>query len=173
MSNYQIIGPKPVRMFEVMIPKRIEYFAKLQDILETLFDPQRMRNLPVLRAQFEADGGREQMDRWIDFAAQMFTGYSIYEIDGRFVNPATREKFDERMLVIRILFHDLRLRDALGRDLAAQCEEGVRLLIADRLAMELGSEHEIWVLEYGQPTLTIWQRADESHVRDAGNMEKK
>lgn len=159
MSRYQVIGPKPVRMFEVMIPKKIEYYAKLQDILETLFDPQRMHNLPILRERIAATGGEEGLDQWIEFAAKMFTGYSIYEIDGRFVQPETGEKFDERMLVIRILFHDLRHERAIGGDLAAKCEEGVRLLIADRLASELGSEDEIWVVEFGQPTLTIWQKA--------------
>jgi hypothetical protein len=165
MESYAIVGPKPVRMFEVMIPKKIEYFAKLQDILETLFDPQRMRGLPFLQQALKEAG--VDLEEWVEFASRMFTGYSIYEIDGRFVHPTSRAKFDERMLVIRIIFHDLRMRSGLGGDLAVRSEQAVRLLIADRLAVELGSEDEIWVLEYGEPALTIWQRTPQSG-RDGG-----
>lgn len=162
MGRYKVSAAKPVRMFEVMVPKKIEYYAKLQDVLETLFEPEDIRNVPNIEtelAELDASASIEEYVRW---AGILFTGYSIYEIDGRFVHPVTRQRFDERMLVIRIIFHDRRLEADMGGDLSDMSEKAVGLLIANRLAEELGTESEIWVLEYGGASIRIWQRGTES-----------
>ena len=78
--------------------------------------------------------------------------------ENTFVVRVARERFDERMLVIRIIFHDRRTEDQLGQDLAAMSEKAVALLIANRLAEELGTEKELWVLEYEAARLRIWER---------------
>ncbi len=38
MSEYQLEGPKPARMYEVILPKKLGYFGKVQEVLEDLFD---------------------------------------------------------------------------------------------------------------------------------------
>ena len=37
MANYRFEGPKPARMYEVILPKKIGYFGKIQEVLEDLF----------------------------------------------------------------------------------------------------------------------------------------
>ena len=38
MADYQLEGPKPARMYEVILPKKLGYFGKVQEVLEDLFD---------------------------------------------------------------------------------------------------------------------------------------
>lgn len=158
MGNYRVTPAKPVRMFEVMVPKKIEYYAKLQDVLETLFEPEEIRRVPNVEHELHELDPSATLDDYVQWAGLLFTGYSIYEIDGRFVHPVTRARFDERMLVIRIIFHDRRRQADMGPDLAAMSEKAVGLLIANRLAEELGTESELWVLEYGDAAIRIWQK---------------
>ena len=47
MSEYQLEGPKPARMYEVILPKKLGYFGKVQEVLEDLFDEQAIRGHPV------------------------------------------------------------------------------------------------------------------------------
>lgn len=158
MGRYRVTPAKPVRVFEVMIPKRIEYFAKLQDVLETLFEPEEIRRVPNIEEELAELDGNTTVEELTAWAKLLFTGYSIFEIDGRFVHPVTRERFDERMLVIRIVFHDRRQEAGMGPDLSAMSEQAVAVLIANRLAEELGTEKELWVLEYRDASLRIWER---------------
>ena len=37
MSDYHLEGPKPARMYEVILPKKLGYFGKVQEVLEDLF----------------------------------------------------------------------------------------------------------------------------------------
>ena len=37
MPRYALEGPKPARVYEVILPKKLNYYAKLQEVLETLF----------------------------------------------------------------------------------------------------------------------------------------
>lgn len=158
MPQYRVSAAKPIRIFEVMLPKKIEYFGKLQDVLETLFEPDGIRRVPNIEREIRELDPSASVEDYIQWAGLLFTGYSIYEIDGRFVHPVTRERSDERMLVIRIIFHDRRSDESLGGDLAAMSEKAVGVLIANRLAEELGTEKEIWVLEYSDARLRIWER---------------
>ena len=38
MAGYQLEGPKAARMYEVILPKKLGYFGKVQEVLEDLFD---------------------------------------------------------------------------------------------------------------------------------------
>ncbi len=159
MGKYRVTPAKPVRIFEVMVPKKIEYFAKLQDVLETLFDPEEIRRVPNIQAELALLDPAASVEDYVRWAGILFTGYSILEMDGRYVHPVTRQRFDERMLVIRLIFHDRGLEADLGPEVAAMSEKAVGLLIANRLAEELGTESELWVLDYGEAHLRIWQRS--------------
>ena len=49
MSDYQLEGPKPARMYEVILPKKLGYFGKVQEVLEDLFDEQAIRAIPFVK----------------------------------------------------------------------------------------------------------------------------
>ena len=36
MADYHLEGPKPARIYEVILPKKLGYFGKIQEVLEDL-----------------------------------------------------------------------------------------------------------------------------------------
>ena len=49
MADYQLEGPKPARMYEVILPKKLGYFGKVQEVLEDLFDERAIRAIPFVK----------------------------------------------------------------------------------------------------------------------------
>ena len=49
MANYRLEGPKEARMYEVILPKKLNYFGKVQQVLEELFDEEAIRAVPFIR----------------------------------------------------------------------------------------------------------------------------
>jgi hypothetical protein len=167
MADYHLEGPKPARIYEVILPKKLRYFGKIQEVLEDLFSEQAIRNVPFVReaiarrhrqeASFDEEG-------WIKTLCQASRGYSIYEMDGRYLSP--QGPVDERVLVIRFIFHNPVEAPDPRTDFLAASLEVVNHLVAQRFAHELGVEEEIWFVEYHSPRLAIWRReAGESTAR--------
>jgi len=158
MASYKLEGPKPARMYEVILPKKLGYFGKVQEVLEDLFDEQAIRMIPFVRASI-ADRRKDQNfdeDAWIKTLCQASRGYSIYEMDGRYLSR--NGPIDERVLVIRFIFHNPGETSDSGTDFLSASMAVVNHLVAHRFAQELGVEEEIWFLEYNQPQLSIWRR---------------
>ena len=161
MAGYKLEGPKPARMYEVILPKKIGYFGKVQEVLEDLFNEEAIRAIPFVRKSIararKQDPGFDE-DAWVRTLCRASRGYSIYEMDGRYLSPAG--PVDERVLVIRFIFHNPG-EDALANprtDFLAASLEVVNHLVAHRFAAELGVEEEIWFLEYNHPQLAIWKK---------------
>lgn len=167
MSDYHLIGPEPARMYEVILPKKLGYFGKVQEVLEDLFDEDAIRAVPFVRRSIERNRRRDASfdeDRWVKTLCAASRGYSIYEMDGRYLSA--NGPIDERVLVIRFIFHNPR-RAANGPvDLMTASLEVVNHLVAHRFAEELGVEEEIWFLEYSHPQLAIWRKGPESGEED-------
>ncbi|AMV38665.1 hypothetical protein [Planctomyces sp. SH-PL62] len=166
MADYRLEGPKPARMYEVILPKKIGYFGKIQEVLEDLFDERAIRKIPFVR-QSIARGRKEagfDEDRWIKTLCKASRGYSIYEMDGRFLSASG--PIDERVIVIRFIFHNPSGETNGGTDFLGVSLEVVNHLVARRFAQELGVEEEIWFVEYSHPQLSIWRRS--SADADAG-----
>lgn len=162
MADYQLEGPKPARMYEVILPKKLGYFGKVQEVLEDLFDEGAIRQIPFVRRSIErhrrADPTFDE-DLWVRTLCQASRGYSIYEMDGRYLSPTG--PVDERVLVIRFIFHNPGGDAAAGApatDFLAASLEVVNHLVAHRFAEELGVEEQIWFLEYTNPRLAIWKK---------------
>ncbi|HZW34051.1 MAG TPA: hypothetical protein VFF52_25230 [Isosphaeraceae bacterium] len=159
MVDYRLEGPKPARMYEVILPKKLGYFGKVQEVLEDLFNEAAIRAIPFVR---ESIARRRQQDpafdeeTWIKTLCQASRGYSIYEMDGRYLAP--QGPVDERVLVIRFIFHNSGETPDARTDFLAASLEVVNHLVAHRFAEELGVEEEIWFLEYPAPSLAIWRR---------------
>jgi hypothetical protein len=159
MADYHLEGPKPARIYEVILPKKLGYFGKIQEVLEDLFNEQAIRNIPFVR---QAMARRHQQDasfdeeNWIRTLCQASRGYSIYEMDGRYLSP--HGPVDERVLVIRFIFHNAGQTPGPRTDILEASLEVVNHLVAQRFAHELGVEEEIWFVEYHSPRLAIWRK---------------
>ncbi len=162
MAGYRLEGPKPARMYEVILPKKLGYFGKVQEVLEDLFDEAAIRRIPFVRRLISKNKRHDKAfdeEAWIKTLCSASRGYSIYEMDGRYLSP--QGPVDERVLVIRFIFHDP--GEAGAYDFLSASLEVVNYLVAQRFAEELGVEEEIWFLEYDRPLLSIWRKdADES-----------
>lgn len=162
MPDYRLEGPKPARMYEVILPKKIGYFGKVQEVLEDLFDEAAIRAIPFVTSSIAEGRARDpefDEDRWVKTLFRASRGYSIYEMDGRYLSPTG--PVDERVLVIRFIFHNHgvdSLWETGGVDFLDASLEVVNHLVAHRFAEELGVEEEIWFLEYPQPRLAIWRK---------------
>lgn len=154
--GYDVSEWKPALLFEAMLPKKIEYYAKLQEVLESLFDPVKIGKINLIVDYFEGNGGQVAMDAWCRSAAQLFSGYSIYEVDGRFVGES-RKPFDERVLVIRIIFHDPATLNGIDEEAKRAAITAIEILIGFRLSAELGTEEEIWVTQQ-EIRLKVWKK---------------
>ena len=162
MPEYRLEGPKPARMYEVILPKKIGYFGKVQEVLEDLFNEEAIRAVPFVRDSIlkhrERNSGFDE-DAWIRTLCRASRGYSIYEMDGRYLSPTG--PVDERVLVIRFIFHNPgqgAAPDDGKNDFLDASLEVVNHLVAHRFAQELGVEDEIWFLEYSNPRLAIWMK---------------
>lgn len=162
MAGYRLEGPMPVRMYEVILPKKLGYFGKVEEVLEDLFDERKIRAIPFVKksiAQSRRKSASFDEDAWIRTLCRASRGYSIYEMDGRYLSPAG--PVDERVLVIRFIFHNPEPSADSRFDFLAASQEVVHYLVAQRFAEELGVEEEIWFLEYASPKLAIWRKSEE------------
>ncbi len=161
--DYKLHGPMPARMYEVILPKKLGYFGKVQEVLEDLFNEDAIRAVPFIQNSIK-ERRRQSSDfdeeSWVKTLCQASRGYSIYEMDGRYLSP--EGPVDERVLVIRFIFHNPTGPADPRTDFLASSLEVVNYLVAHRLAEELGVEEEIWFLEYHQPQLAIWRKENNS-----------
>src|SRR3954469_25169408 len=159
MARYSLEGPKPARMYEVILPKKLGYFGKVQEVLEDLFREEAIRAIPFVKETIADNRRRDRAfdeESWIRTLGRASRGYSIYEMDGRFLSP--QGPVDERVLVLRFIFHNPGGPAAPRTDFLAVSLEVVNHLVAHRFAEELGVEEEIWFLEYTHPRLAIWRK---------------
>ncbi len=178
MADYTLEGPKPARMYEVILPKKIGYFGKVQEVLEDLFDETAIRAIPFVKDSIARNRrlvpGFDE-DDWVKTLTRASRGYSIYEMDGRYLSPTG--PVDERVLVIRFIFHN---PQAVGEshaspqtDFLAASLEVVNHLVAHRFAAELGVEEEIWILEYAHTHLAIWRKHGVEGVPRGGKISEE
>ena len=161
-TRYSLVGPKPVRMYEVILPKKLGYFGKIQEVLEDLFSEEAIRGIPFVRRTIARNRRSDPTfdeDAWIKTLGRATRGYSIYEMDGRYLS-AREGPVDERVLVIRFIFHDPGWGADPRTDFLEVSLEVVNYLVARRFATELGVEEEIWFLEYNHTQLAIWRKSE-------------
>lgn len=172
MAEYSLEGPKPARMYEVILPKKLGYFGKVQEVLEDLFDEEAIRAIPFVKQTIARNREHDPTfdeDSWIKTLRLASRGYSIYEMDGRYLS-AKAGPVDERVLVIRFIFHNPGGVADPKTDFLAVSLEVINHLVAHRFATELGVEEEIWFLEYNHTQLAIWRkRQSENTIEENGS----
>ena len=162
MAGYRLEGPKAARMYEVILPKKLGYFGKVQEVLEDLFDEDAIRVIPFVQETIAERRRRDpSFDEagWVKTLCRASGGYSIYEMDGRYLSRRFGA-IDERVLVIRFIFHNTGLPEPFdpSTDFLSVSLEVVNHLVAHRFAEELGVEEQIWFLEYPDTRLAIWRK---------------
>ena len=159
--TYQLEGPKPARMYEVILPKKLGYFGKVQEVLEDLFDEQAIRAIPFVKksiAQRRREPGFDE-DGLGQVAVQGLTRLLDLR-DGRPLPLGARSRGRARA------GDPVHLSQPGGRcpiprtDFLKASMEVVNHLVAYRFAHELGVEEEIWFLQYNEPQLAIWRKKD-------------
>ncbi len=158
MTEYAEKDWKAVLIYEVLLPKRLEYLGKLQDVLETIFDEDKIRHVPAIRAELDEQPPDAPVHRWVADVANVFAGYSMYEVDGRYLDRATGSKSDERTIVIRLMIHDPGAQTGMRPGFARLVDTAIRWLMGNRLAQELGTEGQIWIIRYRQAQIKVWQK---------------
>jgi hypothetical protein len=158
MTPYEEKDWKSILIYEVLLPKRLEYLGKLQDVLQTIFDEEKIRQVPAIRAALSADGESAPQHDWLAQVARVFTGYSMYEVDGRYVDLRSGSRSDERTMIIRLVLHDRDSDEGMSPEFQRLVDSAVRWLLGNRLAEELGTEAEIWIIRYDQAQIKIWEK---------------
>lgn len=152
--TYKRIARKPALVFDIFLPKRMAYASKLAEVLNGLVSTRAIAEIPAVQDLLrQHDGDPSSMANFIDKMRDIL-GYSIYEVDGGFVGQEGH--IDERTWVIRLIMHDPRVETGTGPDFNRLAAAVVEHLIAHRFAEELGTEDEIWVLQYENCGLTRW-----------------
>jgi hypothetical protein len=83
MADYQLEGSKPARMYEVILPKKLGYFGKVQEVLEDLFNEAAIRKIPFVKQSIARNRRRNAEfddEAWIKTLSRAARGYSIDEV---------------------------------------------------------------------------------------------
>jgi hypothetical protein len=118
---YHFHGYEPGILTEVFLPKKSKFQGRLYETLTNGFDIKNVKKnfkknrkqISVLLADFNEVG--EITDKRIDSMKSLYWGYSMYEVDGVFLNKK-QEITEERNQVVRIMFlPDLEKIESLAR----------------------------------------------------------
>lgn len=117
MPTFRTDASEPVMMFEVFLPKRMEYQSKLYEALQCglhlenvrafLRGADRETEQHRIRALIPEPVAAKYTDARIQNLQQVYFGFSLYEVDGVFVtdprDPASH-RMQERTQVVRLFF---------------------------------------------------------------------
>jgi len=149
-----------IRVVEVFLPKRIHYLGKLAEVLRAFEDMAHLRLIPQVKhyAQFHP----EHMKCLKEELQKLVTGFSILEVDGRYMGASG--PIDERSMIIRIIIRDGSIPGMSTDEFLDTAETVIHHLIAGRFARELASEEEVWLVSF-DGWLTRWtkQQPGEQH----------
>lgn len=143
------------------MPRKDEYSSFLEAVLDSFFDVEKTREIPEIKRILQAAEGVSSFDAdgFLKDICEVISGYSIYEVKGRFFDPPNAP-VDEDTLVIRFIIQDSRYEGGMQSDLVQRSKEVIRYLITKRFAEEIGLEHQIWFVEYQNCLLQRWVKSE-------------
>jgi len=162
---------KAALVFEVFLPKKMQYASKLAEVLDSFLTEDAILSVPGIKEIIEQhiDDPPEQREDFAERIRSIVSGSSLYEVDGRFA--AEDKLIDERVWVVRFIFHDPSDDEGMDESFKQWAELVIEHLIAKRFAIELGTEDEIWVLEYEKCFLRRWV-AEETKLSQVSTMSR-
>jgi len=152
--TYAFSEGKPVLVYEVFLPKKMSYASKLAEVLDSFLTESGVRTIPAVQKKLQELSTDAERQEFITQIRETITGYSIYEVDGRIASAAG--PVDERTWVIRFIIHDPAVEGRIRGWFSSLAKQVIEYLIARRFAEELGTEQEIWFLEYERCRLRRW-----------------
>ncbi|MGD0094296.1 MAG: hypothetical protein ABSE73_30680 [Planctomycetota bacterium] len=166
--SYKYHPDKPVVIYEIYVPVCREHRKLLTEILDRFRDPAWILEAPEVKrvvARLVLEGKPENSLSPEIFAQREAAvlsdmrlavgGYSIYQVDGRFVSETGVE--DEPSWVVRLIIHDPHQEKGARAGFMDLAKLIVRNCIAKRLSASK-REDQIWFIEYEQCRLERWTR---------------
>ena len=107
MAELHLEGPKPARMYEVILPKKLGYFGKVQEVLEDLFNEDAIRAVPFVK-QIDRPAGSAIRSSTKTHGSRCWAAPRGATRSTRWTAVTCRPTgpVDERVLVIRFIFHN-------------------------------------------------------------------
>lgn len=155
--KYKHMPEKLARVYEVFLPKKMSYASKLAEVLDAFITPDGVENIPAVKtvlASIQGTHAESIRKQFLDTLRKAISGYSIYEVDGRFNTDAG--PIDERVWVIRFIIHDPDQPIGMSGSFLSTADAIITHLVSSRFAKELGTEEEVWVLRYDHCYLQRW-----------------
>jgi hypothetical protein len=153
---YRLDAEKPILVYEVMLPKKMSYASKLAEVLDCFLQKDKLKKLPQVITELDKQPSEDAKEEFLSRIQEVISGYSIYEVDGRFVGSTGLA--DERTWVIRFILHDPRSSNGMSGNFYCLAKEIISSLVTKRFAEELNVEQEIWFIQYGNSILQRWVR---------------
>lgn len=166
--SYGYHPDKPVVIYEIYVPVCREHKKLLSEILDRFRDPTWILDVPDVKravAGLVLDGKPENAlppEVYAQREAAVLSdirlavgGYSIYQVDGRFVTDAGIE--DEPSWVVRLIIQDPRQEKGCRPAFISLAKLIVRNCIAKRLSASKRDD-QIWLIEYENCRLERWTR---------------
>jgi len=112
---YKYSDSKPVLVYEVFLPKSMSYASKLAEVLDAFLTDAGVRSIPAVQTELKQLPNDKERDMFVRCIRDAISGYSIYEVDGRF--STSTQPIDERTWAIRFIIHDPRVEGGIRGDL--------------------------------------------------------
>lgn len=151
---YVFADSKPALVYEVYLPKKWRYRRKLREILDSFFSVHNVQSIPSVNAELQKIPLEANRRVFIEGIMSTIRGYSIYSVKGRHSDGA--RLYNEKTWVIRFIIHDPTVEGGIRSNYRRLAQEVINHLITRRFAEELGTEQEIWFIEYEQCRLRRW-----------------
>jgi len=148
--SHKFLPNKDAWIYEVFLPKKMAYASKLAEVLDAFISDDGVRSIPYVK---ELDP--EKQAKLAQRIRSAITGYSIYEVDGRFAGD--KGPIDERTWVIRFIIFNPSEGQGNASEFIIEAQNIIESLISGRFAKELGSEDEIWTVQYNAK-ISRWRR---------------
>jgi len=151
---------RPSIIYEVYIPRRHEHTLKF--VLDSLFVESRFARIPEVLIQPAVKQSSDSEEKRQAAIHELFrrcqsciTGYTLYDVRGRFVDDKTGTIIDEDSVVARLIVADLDCDVPRGANQSVlnDAQKIVEILITERLAAEAPDEQQIWFVKYQQSRL--------------------
>jgi len=160
-------------VYEIFMPRRHEHVLKF--VLDSLFTRTKFARIPEvveIMSRFRGESKEKQdqiLDEFFSTCQRAISGYSMYEVQGRFFSRKQNKIVDESSIVARLIVADLDCPVPGGGDVTVfnTAKRLVETLIVKRLAEEVPEEEEIWFVKYDHARLQRYIQEAKSATKGA------
>jgi hypothetical protein len=149
---YGFIPDTPSILYEILLPAR--HKRKLRQVLDGFLDKDRLRESPPVKELLDSYGANPIAESILNQFMEVVQGYSMYEVDGRFVGKKGVE--DEKTIIVRVIVPNPENRNKDEPGIYKLSRNVISFFVTKRFAEELGIEDEVWFFEQPSCVLNRW-----------------